>query len=263
VRARLVGSAWGSDILVAPQRSSLVRWLTRQVLRACHITTSDSIAMADRMRELGAEEPMIVPFGLESLPPLPPPGCKDNRLFFANRGLEPIYAPHRVIDTFAAVASQWSDARLVVANDGSLRAAMESLVRERGLAHRVSFTGRLDAVTQAQWYEQARWYLSMPVSDALSVSVLEAMAYGCVPLLSDLPANRELVESGRNGLILPDVPGDIATRLERILPQADEIAQRNHAWVQDNGMFAPAVQRLLERMRAVGRGAPRGFKRFA
>src|SRR5689334_10248727 len=121
VRARLVGSAWGSDILVAPQRSALVRWLTGRVLRACDITTSDSVAMAQRMRELGAEAPMIVPFGLESLPPLPQPRSKDNHLFFANRGLEPIYAPHRVIDAFAVVASQWPDARLVIANDGSLR----------------------------------------------------------------------------------------------------------------------------------------------
>ena len=44
----------------------------------------------------------------------------------------------------------------------------------------------------------------LPRSDSVAVSVLEAMAHGCVPLLSDLPANRELVRSGENGLILAD-----------------------------------------------------------
>ena len=61
----------------------------------------------------------------EALPPLP--DVKDEALFFANRGLEPIYAPQRVLDGFAALAAQWPQARLIVANDGSLRPAVEDL----------------------------------------------------------------------------------------------------------------------------------------
>ena len=71
---RLVGSAWGSDILVTPARSPLLRWLTTRVLRACVLTTSDSQVMADRMRALGADEVMTFPFGLEALPPAPNSG---------------------------------------------------------------------------------------------------------------------------------------------------------------------------------------------
>jgi L-malate glycosyltransferase len=100
---RLVGSAWGSDVLVTPQRSALQRGLIGRVLRACALTTSDSMHMAQRMRELGAGEVMCFPFGLEALPPLP--AHKDDALFFANRGLEPIYAPQRVLDGFAAIAA--------------------------------------------------------------------------------------------------------------------------------------------------------------
>ena len=121
---RLVGSAWGSDILVTPQRSRLMRWLTGRVLRACALSTSDSQAMAQRMRALGAGEVMTFPFGLEALPPLPAAGSKQDQLCFANRGLEAIYDPARVLQLFAQLAAHWPDARLVVANDGALRPAL-------------------------------------------------------------------------------------------------------------------------------------------
>ncbi len=140
---RLVGSAWGSDVLVTPQRSALQRGLIGRVLRACALTTSDSQHMAQRMRELGAGEVMCFPFGLETLPPLP--RDKDDALFFANRGLEPIYAPQRVIDGFAAIAVAWPQARLVVANDGSLLGALQAQARNLGLQDQVRFVGRLDA----------------------------------------------------------------------------------------------------------------------
>lgn len=252
LRGRLVGSAWGSDILVAPSRSAVLRVLTRRVLRACTLTTSDSQVMAVRMRELGAREVLVFPFGLESLPPLP--GPKDDELFFANRGLEPVYAPERVLEFFAATAP--AGARLVVANEGSLRAMLLQRCVALGIAERVRFVGRLDAARQAECYARARWYLSLPRSDSVSVSVLEALAHGCLPLLSDLPANRELVRHGENGLIVPDgAPPDPAA-LASLLLRADAIAMANHAWVAAHGLFAPGVQGFMARLRQL---APAAF----
>ena len=247
----LVGSAWGSDILVTPQRSALMRWLTGRVLRACALTTSDSQAMAQRMRELGAGEVMTFPFGLEALPALPASGAKEDHLLFANRGLEPIYDPARVLRLFARVSEGWPDAELVVANDGSLRAALERQAAECGLAPRVRFVGRLDAATQAGWYARARWYVSLPTSDSVSVSVLEAMAQGCIPLLSDLPANHELVRSSDNGWVARGDGLPTVADLQPLLERADAVAAANHAWVAGHAMFAPCVAAFLDRLRAL------------
>ena len=247
---RLVGSAWGSDILMTPRRGAVWRALTTRVLRACALTTSDSQVMAQRMRELGAREVMVFPFGLEAMPPLPP--AKDPLLVFANRGLEPIYRPERVLAVFAALAQAQPGLRLVVANDGSLRAALESQCHQLGLADRVQFVGRLDAATQAGWYAQAQWYLSLPASDSVAVSVLEAMAHGCIPLLSDLPANRELVRHGDNGWIVGDGVPLSASDLQMLLPRAAAIASDNRAWVRQHALFSPAVQAFVERLRALG-----------
>lgn len=249
VHARIAGSAWGSDILVAPERSRLMRGLTRRVLQACTLATSDSAFMGQRMKALGAGELMVFPFGLETLPA--PPGPKDAALFFANRGLEPIYAPERVLAVFASLARDWPEARLVVANDGSLRPALEARAAEPDLAGRVRFVGRLDADTQAGWYARARWYLSLPRSDSVSVSVLEAMAHGAIPLLSDLPANRELVDDGRNGVILAAAERPGRERLARLAARADTVAADLHDWVGRHAMFPASVRAYVERLEAL------------
>jgi len=252
LRARIVGSAWGSDILVTPDVSWTYRWLTRNILRACDLCTSDSQHMTARMRELDAREVMTFPFGLEAMPKLG--ARKAPWSFFANRGLEPIYRPDLVIRAFAVVATHEPKASLVVANDGSLRAALEAQVASLGLTSQVSFVGRLDAKAQASQYARARWYLSLPQSDSVAVSVLEAMAHACVPILSDLPANHELLEEKvacPRGLILEEnkLPG-LHAQLLALAPQAEAAGLANRDWVSRNGLFAPAVQRFLARLRA-------------
>ena len=245
LKAKIAGSAWGSDILVTPNQGWAYHWLTRKVLSQCAVLTSDSQHMAQRMRELGAGDVMVFPFGLETMPKQG--AKKEPWLFYANRGLEPIYRPERVIEAFAAVAKVRPEARLVVANDGSLRAALLEQVKSLGLSERVNFTGRLAASQQASHYAKARWYLSLPQSDSVAVSVLEAMAHECVPILSELPANRELIGPGAGqGIILDD-----ASALPALLDMddADAAGRANRAWVAEHGTFPPAVQRFLARLR--------------
>jgi glycosyltransferase involved in cell wall biosynthesis len=247
VKARIVGSAWGSDILVAPERSRLMRWLTQRVLGACSLTTSDSQYMAQRMKALGAAQVLTFPFGLEQMPP--PPGRKQEHLFFANRGLEPIYAPQRVLEVFASLSAGWPEARLVMAHDGSLRPALEALIQANPLlAGRVELVGRLDAATQAGYYRRARWYVSLPLSDSVSVSVLEAMAHGAIPILSDLPANRELVADGQNGLILAPGERPGRERLAGLQARAKTVSAGLHTWVGQHALFPASVQIYVQRL---------------
>jgi glycosyltransferase involved in cell wall biosynthesis len=247
LRAQIVGSAWGSDILVTPQRHALYRWLTRRVLRACALTTSDSQHMAERMRALGAGEVMTFPFGLDALPAAP--SSKEPWRFFANRGLEPIYRPERVIAAFAAVAAVQPEARLVLANEGSLRAALQAQVAALGLEDRVEFVGRLNAAEQAAQYARARWYLSLPQSDSVAVSVLEAMSHQCLTLLSDLPANHELLQPGGGLILRDDEPlSNLPARLQSLAGADGAI---NRAWVAKHALFAPAVRRFLNRLQAL------------
>jgi hypothetical protein len=83
----------------------------------------------------------------------------------------------------------------------------------------------------------------------VSVSVLEAMAHECVPILSDLPANHELVgRSGGCGLILRD-----SAALPDLLFDVDALSagRTNREWVAAHGLFAPAIERFMVRLRSI------------
>ena len=127
---------------------------------------------------------------------------------------------------------------------------MEADVSARGLADRVSVVGRLDAQAQAAHYARATWFLSLPQSDSVSVSVLEAMAHGCVPLLSDLPANREVIGDSARGLIVGAQAGSLADLPARMAAlDTSRLAAVNRDWVAANGLFEPHVQRFLTRLK--------------
>jgi hypothetical protein len=192
VPGRLAGSAWGSDILVTPHASALA--LADHARAAClHADHQRFAVMADRMRELGAAEVMTFPFGLEACRRRRIP-AKDEHLVFANRGLEPIYRPNGC----CRLLRPWRG-RPVRAKPGG---GQRRLAARRAAGSRpplwawptgAAFVGRLDADHPGRLVRPAQWYLSPAGSDSVSVSVLEAMAHGCIPILSDLPANRELV----------------------------------------------------------------------
>ena len=138
-------------------------------------------------------------------------------------------------------------------------------VARENLGDRIRFVGKLPAAEQAQWYDRAQWYISLPQSDSVAVSVLEALAHGCIPLLSDLPANRERVQdqpaAQANGWIAPHPIGsaDLAALTQATLPalleRASDIANHNRAWVQQHGLFAPAVQHLVATLSSFHAGA--------
>jgi glycosyltransferase involved in cell wall biosynthesis len=93
---------------------------------------------------------------------------------------------------------------LEIAANGEETARLKRLTIELGIGERVEFSGMLGSEDLARSYRRSAIFISVPVSDGTSVSLLEAMAAGCVPVLSDLPANREWVTDQCNGLLVSD-----------------------------------------------------------
>ncbi len=85
--------------------------------------------------------------------------------------------------------------RLHLLGGGSQEGALRALVDRLALHDAVQFHGRLDDAGMAVVLARCKLSISVPESDATSVSVLESMACGLAVIASDLPANREWLQA--------------------------------------------------------------------
>jgi glycosyltransferase involved in cell wall biosynthesis len=209
VPAPLVQTAWGSDILVTPRESGLrgrlMRALVGWSLRRAALVTADSQDMLAAIRRYlpaaSAARVEEVLWGADTtrfVPGEPAPGFE----IASPRNWEPNYRIDVVLAGFAAFALRCPQAQAVLhlLGGGPDAAALRAQAQALGVADRVRFTGRVDAATLAATLQRCRVAVSVPASDATSVSVLEAMACGLPVLASDLPANRQWLDTG---LLLP------------------------------------------------------------
>jgi glycosyltransferase involved in cell wall biosynthesis len=111
-----------------------------------------------------------------------------------------------VIDAFAAVREALPDAALSVAGDGSDRTRLARLAAGGTAAARIDFLGDVDHARMPALLHGHHVYVSTSPADTTSVSLLEAMAAGLFPIVTDIPANREWIVDGENGRLVP--PGE-------------------------------------------------------
>jgi glycosyltransferase involved in cell wall biosynthesis len=178
----------------------------RFVLGRADYVTSDAQVMTDEIRSMGMAEDRVLtfPYGVD-LDRFRP---RDDALeggprILSNRKLAPVYGVSTLIDAFPAVREAFHQTQLTVAGDGELRADLLKRA-ERSIARRaIVFVGDVDHQRMPALLRDHHVYVSTSLSDTTSVSLLEAMACGLFPIVSDIPANREWIEDGVNGCLVP------------------------------------------------------------
>ncbi len=121
-------------------------------------------------------------------------------VFFSNRNLEPLYNVGCIIDAFKLIQAEYSDAKLVIAGDGSERGRLEARVCELALRN-VTFLGRVAATRMADIYDQADIYLNSPNIDNMPTSVIEAFSCGLPVVTSNAGGIPYIVQHEQTGLI--------------------------------------------------------------
>lgn len=205
----VVVTLWGSDVLSLPQHGPLYRWMVRHALRGAAAWTADARHLLD-VASAAAEPggPALrawIPIGIDDVP-APADAVRERRLLSC-RLHKPLYRIDAIVRAFADIAPRHPGWTLEVAASGEQTPVLRALAAERGAGDRIEFTGQLSSEQLARAYRRSAVFVSVPETDGTSVSLLEAMAAGCLPVLSDLPANREWVEDGARGRLVADMTG--------------------------------------------------------
>lgn len=200
-------TAWGSDILVTPRESRLMRLVVAWSLRRADLITADSMDMIDEIARYHPQAPCHqILWGADTdlFTPVAPERRAPGFDVVSLRSWEPNYNIDVIVDAFADFVQQrpQADARLHLLGGGSLQDALEQQVKQLGLVDVVRFHGRVNDRAMVEAIQRSSVSVSVPTSDATSVSVLESMACGLPIVASDLPANRQWVDE-QGGCIVP------------------------------------------------------------
>jgi glycosyltransferase involved in cell wall biosynthesis len=105
---------------------------------------------------------------------------------------------------FALAARSSPDVMLVLVGDGPQRAELEALARQLELGpDRIRFIGRVNIAEVPFWLRASDVFALTSPSEGFSCALLEAMAAGLASVVTDIPANRQLIDSGIHGLTVP------------------------------------------------------------
>lgn len=202
------------------------------------VGNSNSVADFYRQQQFPADRIRVVPNGIE----LPEsahglPSAERDRRRYELAGLPPgakvlgfvgrLARQKRVLDLIwmlVLLESLRPDIYLLLVGDGPERESLERFVRELNVESRVIFLGHrqdipailplLDVFCLASDFE------------GMSNSIMEAMAVGLPVLASDIPPNRELVQEGQTGYLVPVGDRAAYARAAVLLIEDAQLAER-------------------------------------
>jgi glycosyltransferase involved in cell wall biosynthesis len=234
----------GSDARLAFEKRGLFRWLFGWTVRRADVVTTVSQNIAERVSALGIhrERIQVFPMGVSEdfFSPLPGKraGSKHpgKTVVVSNRHLLPLYNVDCLIRAIPCVVPRCDQVLFLVAGEGDRRPVLESMARQMDLLAWVRFLGSIPHEQMPALLKSSHIYVSTSLSDGTSVSLLEAMACGLFPVVTDIPANREWIEDGKNGFLVP-------TNDELAL------AERLTMGIEDEGLRQNAREMNIKRVR--------------
>lgn len=263
-------TAWGSDVLIAPRRSRILRWRVKYALKMADLVTCDAEHIKEPLIELGAEPQKInlIYFGVDTRKFNPRQksekirkelGIFNSPIVISLRHLEPLYDIESLILSISLVLREVPEAKFVIAGEGSQEKKLKQLAESLGVSDSVRFIAWIPNEELPQYLLSADIYVSTSLSDAgLAASTAEAMACGLPVIITDFGDNRKWVKDRVNGFIIPlRAPEALASKIIHLLQNKDErknfgkvnrqIIEEKNNWEKEMGKMGKLYEELIEK----------------
>jgi glycosyltransferase involved in cell wall biosynthesis len=216
----MVTSSHGAAGTLLRQPTRTLHWLyeataARYILARSTRVVTVSRPSLEHLLELGvdAERIRLVPNGVD-LDRFQPPRRRpagDPQVVYVGR-LITYKGPEILLDALLALHAKGVPFNAVFAGEGALRERLE----RRADGAPVELAGQVVDVPER--LRRADVFVLPSLTEGMPLSLLEAMASGCCVIASDIPACRDVITDGRDGLLFPT--GEVnalARTLERVL----------------------------------------------
>jgi len=127
-----------------------------------------------------------------------PSGAKENSVITVVKEISPITTDIKRLDTFLKASVHLPDVKFILVGkiSDSLKASLK-----KACGSNVEFTGYLNPETLLGYYQKAKVYCQLSTHESFGVALAEAMACGCVPVVTRRYSLPEIV--GDTGFYVP------------------------------------------------------------
>ena len=205
-------------------------------------------------REKIALIPNSIPFVPKTVP------VKEKRLLWLGRVIEAQKRAELILEVWKRVSAALPDWHLDIVGDGSALANIRKAVADEAIP-RVEIHGRQ---VPDDYYRRAAIFFMTSSFEGFPNTLVEAQSFGAIPVVFDsYPIARWIVESGRNGFLIP--PFDVDAMARKIVeiartPERDRLAEQTLDSVrrfeigQVYGLWQDLFEAEVPRQRNVAKG---------
>lgn len=179
------------------------RW-NMLMLRRCSIVTTTGTNVSRFLKEEGVNSGKIFEMA----------GSIDTTVFKPDRSVErdidilfvgtfrPLKGPDRILEIVTRLKPVLNNINVYLLGNGSLFPHIQQRVVELGLADHVTLAGHIKH--PVSFFQRAKLLIMPSSSEGLSMAMLEAMACGCVPIVSNVGNMTDAAHHARNAMVVDD-----------------------------------------------------------
>lgn len=227
-------------------KNAVHRWLKDFMQKCQHIIIPSESIKEILVQNYGLEERYtVIPTGTD----LEPYQCADWKSLRKEKGWQDEtvlisvgrLAPEKNWDTllhaFAKVYQQHPGLRLVLIGDGPARATLEALTAGLGIAEHVTFTGSLPFEDVPCYLKAADMFTFASVTETQGLVTIEAMAAGLPIVAVDGSGTRDIVEHGKQGLLVENDADALAKGIEKLLADPGQLKRFSNSALKKSKIF--------------------------
>jgi glycosyltransferase involved in cell wall biosynthesis len=246
----------GSDLRMAMSKRFLLKIFLYICKKSKHITCVSEVQKKE-MEQIGikGEKISVLPMGIEEdfleKGKNRRKGSNNAALtVLSNRNLLPIYNVSLLIKAIPFVLQEEPNTKFFIAGDGSERDHLEKEVKKLNINSSVQFLGRVSHKEMAGLLAQSDIYVSTSLYDGTSVSLLEALASGVFPIVTNIIFNKEWVKDGKNGFLFP--VGDEGILARKIIDaiRNKELLEKSHkenlSTIEEKALWPVCIDKIKE-----------------
>lgn len=262
-------TAWGSDILVWPNKSGIYRYFVKFALERADVITTCTAYMRNYIIgkfEIDQSKIVRILWGIDL--GIFYRGYEDEvkslkeeleisqeaPLILSNRAMKSLYRIQDIVESIPLVLEQFPDAIFVFLKGAGLsqfEGKMKLEVEKLGVSNNVRFISKfITAEEMAIYVNAADICISIPDSDQFGLTIFEGMSGGAAPIVSDLEAYRCYLRDGENAFFVPrNQPQILGQKIIHCLEHPElktRFYQLNRRIVEENVDWNKNAGRMVE-----------------